>query len=133
MNPIMKFIMSKKILPVLFVLICGGLFLTYGVMGRGDKDNPKTKYEKILRNVGIVLEQGHYSPKKIDDKFSKEVLDKYEDDLDHDKYIFYQKDIDDFKKYENKIDDEIHGTPLESFYTISKTYLVRLDEVAKFY
>jgi carboxyl-terminal processing protease len=135
MNPIMNFIMSKKFLPVLLVLICGGLFFTYGVMGRGDRgnDNPKTKYEKILRNVGIVLEQGHYSPKKIDDKFSKEVLGKYEDALDPDKYIFYQKDIDDFKKYESKIDDEIHGTPLESFYTISKTYLARIDEVSRFY
>jgi carboxyl-terminal processing protease len=131
----MKFIMSKKFLPVLLVLICGGLFLTYGVMGRGDRkdDNPKTKYEKILINVGIVLEQGHYSPKKIDDKFSKEVLEKYEDALDPDKYIFYLKDIDDFKKYEGKIDDEIHGAPLESFYTISKAYLVRVDEVAKLY
>ncbi len=127
--------MSKKFMPVLIVLICGGLFVTYGVMGRGDRlnDNPKTKYEKILRNVGIVLEQGHYSPKKIDDKFSKEVLGKYEEDLDPDKYIFYQKDIDDFKKYENKIDDEIHGAPLESFYAISKTYLTRLNEVSAFY
>ncbi|MEO8764994.1 MAG: carboxy terminal-processing peptidase [Ginsengibacter sp.] len=127
--------MSKKFLPVLLVLICGGLFLTYGVMGRGDgkNDNPKSKYEKILRNVGIVLEQGHYSPKKIDDKFSKEVLTKYQDALDPDKYIFYQKDIDDFKKYEAKIDDEIHGAPLESFYTISKAYLSRVDEVSKFY
>lgn len=131
----MNFIMSKKFIPVLIVLICGGLFVTYGVMGRGDRlnDNPKTKYEKILRNVGIVLEQGHYSPKKIDDNFSKEVLGKYEEDLDPDKYIFYQKDIDDFKKYEDKIDDEIHGAPLESFYAISKTYLKRLDEVSTFY
>ncbi|MEP6926810.1 MAG: carboxy terminal-processing peptidase [Ginsengibacter sp.] len=127
--------MSKKFLPVLLALILGGLFLTYGVMGRGDRenDNPKTKYEKILRNVGIVLEQGHYSPKKIDDKFSKEVLTKYEVALDPDKYIFYQKDIDDFKKYENKIDDEIHGSPLESFYSISKIYQVRIDEVSAFY
>ena len=127
--------MSKKFLPVLLVLICGGLFVTYGVMGRGDRlsDNPKTKYEKILKNVGIVLEEGHYSPKTIDDAFSKEVLNKYEDGLDPDKFIFYQKDIDDFKKYENKIDDEIHGAPLESFYAISKTYLARLDEVSKNY
>lgn len=135
MNPLMNFIMSKKFLPVLLVLICGGLFVTYGVMGRGDRlsDNPKTKYEKILKNVGIVLEEGHYSPKTIDDAFSKEVLNKYEDGLDPDKFIFYQKDIDDFKKYENKIDDEIHGAPLESFYAISKTYLARLDEVSKNY
>ena len=127
--------MSKKFLPVLLVLICGGLFVTYGVMGRGDhdNDNPKTKYETVLKNVGIVLEQGHYSPKKIDDKFSEEVLKKYEDGLDPDKYIFYQQDINDFKKYQDKIDDEIHGAPLESFYAISKSYLARLNEVAKNY
>jgi carboxyl-terminal processing protease len=136
MNPLMKFIMSKKFIPVLVLLICGGLFVTYGVMGRTDKlaDNPKTKYEKILKNVGIVLEEGHYSPKKIDDAFSKEVLKKYEETLDPDKYIFTQQDIDAFKKYEDKIDDEIHGDlPLESFYTISNTYLKRLDEIAKSY
>ena len=135
MNPLMNFIMSKKFLPVLVILVCGGLFVTYGVMGRGDRlnDNPKTKYEKILKNVGIVLEEGHYSPKRIDDVFSKEVLNKYEDGLDPDKFIFYQKDIDDFKKYENKVDDEIHGAPLESFYAISKIYLARLEEVSKNY
>ena len=130
MNPLMKFIMSKKFIPVLVLLICGGLFVTYGVMGRTDKlsDNPKTKYEKILKNVGIVLEEGHYSPKKIDDAFSKEVLKKYEETLDPDKYIFTQQDIDAFKKYEYKIDDEIHGDlPLESYYTISNSYLKRLD------
>jgi carboxyl-terminal processing protease len=136
MNPLMKFIMSKKFIPVLVLLICGGLFVTYGVMGRTDKlsDNPKTKYEKILKNVGIVLEEGHYSPKKIDDAFSKEVLKKYEETLDPDKYIFTQQDIDAFKKYEYKIDYEIHGDlPLESYYTISNSYLKRLDEIAKSY
>ena len=136
MNPLMNFIMSKKFLPVLLVLVCGGLFVTYGVMGRGDhdNDNPKTKYESVLKNVGIVLEQGHYSPKKIDDKFSEEVLKKYEDGLDPDKYIFYQQDINDFKKYQDKIDDEIHGTaPLQSFYAVSKTYLTRLGEISTMY
>ena len=123
--------MSKKILPVLIVLICGGLFVTYGVMGRDDRqnDNPKTKYEKILRNVGIVLEQGHYSPKKIDDKFSKEVLNKYEDGLDPDKFIFYQKDIDDFKKYENKIDDEIFSKFVLLVYIFQKLNVYGLCQV----
>jgi carboxyl-terminal processing protease len=104
-------------------------------MGRGDKrnDDPKTKYEKVLRNVGIVLEQGHYQPKKIDDQFSREVLKKFEEELDPDKYIFIQPDIDSFKKYENKIDDEIHGAPLKSFYAISNVYLKRIGEVAASY
>ncbi|HEY5463017.1 MAG TPA: carboxy terminal-processing peptidase [Hanamia sp.] len=127
--------MSKKFIPVLIILILAGLFIGYGVMGRNDKrnDDPKAKYQKILRNVGIVLEQGHYNPKKIDDKFSQEVLKKFEDDLDPDKYIFIQSDIDAFKKYENRIDDEIHGAPLESFYAITDVYLKRVDEVASSY
>ncbi len=128
--------MSKKFIPVLIILILVGLFIGYGVMGRGDKrnDDPKTKYEKVLRNVGIVLEQGHYQPKKIDDKFSREVLKKFEEELDPDKYIFIQPDIDSFKKYENVIDDEIHGNaPLKSFYAVSNIYLKRIDEVAASY
>ena len=127
--------MSKKFIPVLIILILGGLFVGFGVMGRSDKrnDDPKAKYQKILRNVGIVLEQGHYNPKKIDDKFSQEVLKKFEDDLDPDKYIFLQGDIDAFKKYENRIDDEIHGAPLESFYAITDVYLKRIDEVSDSY
>ena len=135
MNKTGEFIMSKKFLPVLILLIAGASFLTFRTLGRGDKyDNPKTKNEKILRNVGIVLEQGHYNPKKIDDNFSKEVLKKYVTELDADKYIFLQKDMDLFSKYETKIDNEIHGDEkLESFYTITSTYLARLDEVSQNY
>lgn len=126
--------MSKKFMPVLLLLIGGASFLTFRTMGRGEgDDNPKTKNEKILRNVGIVLEQGHYSPKKIDDAFSKEVYKKYLNDLDADKYIFLQKDIDGFSKYETHIDDEIHGAKLESFNAITDVYLKRIDEVSKSY
>jgi len=132
MNPIISFIMSKKFIPVLILLILGGLLIGYGVKGKSDAD-PRTKYEKILHNVGIVLEQGHYSPKKIDDKFSEEVLKKFVSDLDPDKYIFLQQDINGFKKYENRVDDEIHGAPLQSFDAISKVYLKRIDEVSASY
>lgn len=133
MNKTMKFIMSKKFIPVLFLLIGAGLFLTFKTMGRSDGDNPRTKFEKILTNLGIVLEQGHYSPKAIDDSFSKHVFNKYIDDLDPDKYIFLQKDIDGLKKYETKIDDEIHGAKLESFYAITDLYSSRLNEIIKSY
>lgn len=124
--------MSKKFIPVLLILILAGLFITYGVNGKSERKNedPKEKYQKILRNVGIVLEQGHYSPKKIDDKFSKEVLERYIKTLDPDKYIFLHSDINSFKKFENVIDDEIHGSPLKSFYTISEVYKKRLDETS---
>lgn len=126
--------MSKKFIPVLLALILSGILITYGVKGSSEKNiDPKEKYQMILQNVGIVLEQGHYNPQKIDDQFSKKVLKQYLNTLDADKYIFLQKDINEFQKYSTKIDDEIHGAPIESFYTISSRYVQRLDELAPMY
>ena len=130
MQKIADFIMSKKFLPVLLVLTGASLFLAFQSQGKADNDNPKSKYAKVLRNVGLLLEQGHYSPKAIDDNFSKEVLKKFIDEMDNDKNIFLQSDIDGFKKYQGKIDDEIHGSELESFFTINDTYIKRLNETS---
>jgi len=125
--------MSKKFIPVLLVLTAASLFLAFQTQGRADHDNPKSKYTRILRNVGLLLEQGHYSPKKIDDSFSKEVLKKFIGDLDNDRNILLQGDLEDFKKYDNKIDDEIHGAELVSFYGINEVYLKRLNETSVLY
>ena len=125
--------MSKKFLPVMLVLLGASFFIAFQTKGRGE-DDPKSKNEKILHNIGAVLEQGHYSPQVIDDNFSKKILKKFETDLDEDKSIFLQSDIDSFKRYETVIDDEIHGTAsLESFYTITDIYTKRVEEAAKFY
>ncbi len=122
--------MSKKFIPVVLVLTGASLFLAFQTQGRSGDDNPRLKYAKVLRNVGLLLEQGHYSPKKIDDAFSKLVLKKFEEVMDDDRNIFLQSDIDNFKKYETKIDDEIHGGDLESYFTINDVYMKRLDETS---
>ena len=125
--------MSKKFIPVILVLTATSLFLAFQTQGRSDNDNPKSKYTRILRNVGLLLEQGHYSPKKIDDAFSKDVLKKFIEGLDNEKNIFLQGDLEGFKKFETKIDDEIHGAELQSFYSINEVYLKRLNETAGLY
>ena len=68
--------MSKKFLPIFLVLTAASLFIAYSTQGKNEKDNPKSKYAKVLRNVGIILEEGHYSPKKIDDNLNREIKDK---------------------------------------------------------
>jgi len=125
--------MSKKFIPVILVLTAASLFLAFQTQGKSENDNPKSKYTRIIRNVGLLLEQGHYSPKKIDDSFSKLVLKKFIEDLDGDKNTFLQSDLDGFKKFEGKIDDEIHGAELISFFTINEVYLKRLNEVSVLY
>ena len=134
MQKIATFMMSKKFIPVVLVLTAASLFVAFQSQGKSEEDNPKSKYTRIIRNVGLLLEQGHYSPRTIDDNFSKLVLKKFVDDMDGDKNIFLQGDIDGFQsKFGNKIDDEIHGSELVSFFTINETYIKRLKETSLLY
>ena len=126
--------MSKKFLPVILVLTIASFFIAFKSQGKNDdNDNPRSRYAKILRNVGVLLEEGHYSPKKIDDNFSKDVFNKFIEDLDGDKNVLLQSDGDGFKKFETVVDDEIHGAPLESFYAVNNVYLKRQSEMPALY
>lgn len=134
MQKIADFIMSKKFIPVFLALVAASFFIAFQSQGRSDKnDNPSARHQEILRNVGILLEEGHYAPRKIDNDFSKLVLNKFLKDMDGEKNIFLSSDIKSFNIYENVIDDEIHGEKLVSFYAISDVYLKRLFEVSKIY
>lgn len=111
--------MGKKLLPVLLVLAAASLFLAFKSLDGGNNmgsDNPKSKFSRVLRNVGILLEEGHYSPKKLNDDFSRLAFNKFQEELDGDKNIFLQSDIDGFKKFANRLDDEIRGSELQSFF-----------------
>jgi carboxyl-terminal processing protease len=96
-------------------------------------EDPPSKNETILRTVGAMLEQGHYSPKKIDDNFSKEVFIEYFKRLDPSKRILTEKDMSKLRKYEASIDDEIHGSPLEFFTTAEEIYKKRIVEAEEIY
>jgi carboxyl-terminal processing protease len=129
MQKIANFMMSKKFIPVILILTGASLFVAFQSQGKTEnEDNPKSKYSKVIRNVGILLEEGHYSPKKIDDAFSQEVLKKFTEELDNEKNVFLQSDIESFKKFDTKIDDEIHGSDLQSFFAVNEVYMKRRDE-----
>jgi carboxyl-terminal processing protease len=123
---------SKKSLFILLLLVVGG-GIFFAVQSSGTRNVPTNRYERILVLVGEMLEEGHFSPKKIDDQFSKDVFQKYLKALDPDKNYFLASDIEQFKKFETKIDDEIHGAKLESFFLINEIYKKRVDEVSLLY
>ncbi len=129
MQQIANFMMSKKFIPVILVLTGASFFIAFQSQGKNEnEDNPKSRYAKVLRNVGILLEEGHYSPKKIDDDFSQVVFKKFVNELDNEKSVFLQSDITSFKQFEAKVDDEIHGSDLQSFFAVNTTYMKRRDE-----
>ena len=99
---------SKRNLPVLVLILGCGIFVAFRSLGFGE--TPPTKYEKILQNVGKTIEDYHYSPKDIDDNFSREIFKKYLGEVDLEKDILFQSDVESLRtKYETRIDDEILG------------------------
>ncbi len=124
---------SKRNLPIVLLILGAGVFVAFRTLGIGK--TPPTKYEKILRDVGEMLVEIHYSPKEINDKFSKEIFRKYLAETDIEKNVLLQSDIDDLKaKYETRIDDEILGkTPIQFVPAVSEIYKKRLKESESLY
>ena len=127
-----KYLISMKRLPILIVMLIAGIFLAVQTMGTTN-NNPPSKYEKILQMVGEILTQGHFSPKDINDDFSKKVFEKYFEELDPDKNIFFQEDLGSLKKYATRIDDEIKGAPVQFFLEVSKIFNKRIEESSLIY
>jgi len=119
-----------KRLPIVIMMVVAGFFLAFQTTGSHAK-NPPSRYEEILKKVGRMLEEAHFSPKDINDEFSARVFKKFMDDLDPEKNIFLKADIDFLKKkYEHRIDDEIKGAPVEFFLEAGKIFNSRMEEAA---
>ena len=95
---------------------------------------PDTPREKLLTAIGQLLAEEHYSPKPFDDAFSKQVFKKYLEELDGEKDLFTQGDINSLKKYETTIDDEIKGTTEIAFTpAVDTIFNKRVPEVVSLY
>jgi len=135
MPKVLNIMLQRKNLPIVLLIFGAGLFLAFRSLGLGlGNGNPPTKYEKILHNVGEMLAEIHYSPKKIDDNFSREIFKKYlGEKIDDQKNILLQSDIQQLKKYETKIDDEILGGPVQFVPAVSEIYKKRVLETEQIY
>lgn len=94
--------------------------------------NPE-KDKLLLELLAYVLEKGHYSPIAMDDAFSEKVYDKYLNSLDPFRRYFIQSDVDEFKKYEDSIDDFIRTKDLKFFDLTYNRLLQRMDESEDIY
>lgn len=124
---------SKKALPVFALVLIGGIFSALSCKGNNDNDT-LNRQQQLLVGLGMIIEQRHYSPKKIDDAFSKEIFDKFLSTLDAEKNIFLQSDIQNLSVYKTKIDDEIHGRAAMAFYPAAiQIFQHRIDALKPIY
>jgi carboxyl-terminal processing protease len=133
MQKLKHFMKTRKGLILIAIVLFGGLFFAFRTIGHKESNNLVTLQQRLLNAVGALLEQEHYSPKPINDAFSKQIFTTYLDQLDGDKSLFLQADINELKKYENSIDDEIHGATLQFQPAVSMIYEKRVNEAIQLY
>jgi len=127
MRAIMTYVKQNKWSFLATVIVFGGLFFAFKTISE-NQEPVSVRHRKLVSTIGHLLESEHYSPRKIDDAFSKEVFDGYLKALDPDKSLFIQADIDSLSIFETRIDDEIHGSNLVFTDAVDAIYDRRIQE-----
>jgi carboxyl-terminal processing protease len=129
----MTYVKQNKWKAFATLILLGGLFFAFNTFKPAGQENQEARHRKLLSTIGHLLESEHYSPRKIDDQFSKEVFDAYLKALDPEKNLFLQSDIDSLKVFATTIDDEIHGSPILFEPAADAIYERRVGESKKIY
>lgn len=82
------------------------LFVSASLPSYFNENNPD-KEALIVQLIVQSLSNYHFEPQQIDDDFSKRVFDLYIKRIDGEKQFFTQSDINQLKKYEKELDDQI--------------------------
>ncbi len=79
---------------------------------------PEKKHKAQMRLIDSFLGNHHYQNALLDDKRSREILEKYIEALDYGKYFFTQADINRFKQYETVLDNFAHRGQLTEVFNL---------------
>lgn len=122
-------IMKRNYKLLLLVLLLAFASCSFTTKKFSDPDKDKL----LVQLITYVLDQGHFSPKDLNDSFSEQVFDDYLEQLDPFKRYFYASDIKEFAVYKDKLDDQIKAYDLSFFNLTHERLLQRLEESKQVY
>ena len=75
-----------------------------------------------------VIDKYHYKNAVLDDQVSAQILDRYLESLDPNRFFFLASDINDFASYKTSLDDYLKSGRVEPAFKIFRTYRQRVEE-----
>lgn len=102
-------------------------------LAQSEQDQSLAYQKMTIAAVVRNIEKGHFRPKPINDDFSQAIWKKYLLALDPNKNVFLQSDLEQLKKYEFSIDEELNGGSAEFFNAAYQLYQRRLQEISLLY
>ena len=121
----MKKLLKNRLLwmSVVVVVFIGSLFAATLAVKNDEKEKALSRL--IMQN----LEEYHFSPQKLDDKFSQRVFDLFLKNLDYSKRFLLKSDIEELKHYQLEIDDEVKKGTTDLFDLSSELLNKRITQV----
>ncbi|MCB0516885.1 MAG: carboxy terminal-processing peptidase [Bacteroidetes bacterium] len=98
-----------------------------------DNDQANAKDAVLMQVLVSALDNIHYSPRNLDDKFSEDVYHQYLKQMDFNKRFFLQSDIDQLDKYRLQIDDMIKANNFAFFDESLKILEKRIADSEAYY
>ncbi|MEI8278484.1 MAG: carboxy terminal-processing peptidase [Bacteroidota bacterium] len=123
--------MKNKILIPLLVVGALITFFSFRYVNSGTSSAERKSL--IIKTIMQTIKDGHYSARDINDSFSSKVYHRVLDRIDYEKLFFTQKDIDELKKYEFSLDDEINSGSIEFYEKMNGMAVSNLARAEKFY
>lgn len=90
--------------------------------------DPNDKYRYLMKNFIYNAMNFHYNGVNLDETYSKNIFHTYMEYLDGQKRYFLQSDIDEFKKYEEKLADDLLSTDPSFFNLTYERMMKRLAQ-----
>jgi carboxyl-terminal processing protease len=132
MMEIFRNMMNRRVLPLVFVAVFLLVLIVANSWG-SRKNEPSSRFEKVLTLVAEMLEREHFSPKKLDDDFSREVFNVYIKNLDGDKSFLLKENMAELKVFETQVDNEMRTGNTQFIPTVDRIFNARLEVVEQFY
>ncbi len=118
---------NKKILFLIPIAVIALVSYTYIYSNQNAKD------EAIDQILMQNLKNLHYSPKEINDDFSEKVFKLYLERLDYNKKFLIQSDVNELKKFEHSIDEDVNTGRFAFFDKSFEIINKRVDEAKTYY
>ncbi len=98
-----------------------GAFAALGFIAQAYSE-PTDEDQETTKLVVDLITRFHISQKTIDDDVSKQLIDRFLEQLDPQKLYFIQENIDGFHKFKTELDDQIRKGDVKFAYDVYKEY-----------
>ena len=118
----------------LYAFLVAAVFVlaSYRLFRRADSAVP-SKEQVLIGTMLQGLSAAHYQPEKVDDAFSKRVFDLYLKHLDYRKQFLLASDVEQLRRYQTQIDDEVKNGTHEFLDLSTKLMADRTKEMQGLY